>query len=224
MNSAKAALHYHGECIPCRYLRRPGGCQRGDECKFCHLCTETLGWQGTIRRPAITHLGLGGSRQGCSSGCLLLLLFHVYWTNQRTTICADKGKGQFVGFPYRSSLRGLVGSGGREPQDLGDRDLKHRVASSRRPPVWFGGRASVCLGGVWLTTPPVTGHQIGRKGEPKREDGRWKTKGSTFRSPFWSCLRPVHWGDHLDDLKARSLWDTTCLQWDSPGNEDHRRS
>ena len=36
----RAELHFRGECIPCRYLRRPNGCARGDACRFCHLCTD----------------------------------------------------------------------------------------------------------------------------------------------------------------------------------------
>ena len=54
----KAALHIRGDCIPCRYLRRPGGCERGDECRFCHLCTETLGLQFQTRLMGLKYINL----------------------------------------------------------------------------------------------------------------------------------------------------------------------
>mmetsp|Transcript_43083 Transcript_43083/g.109499 ORF Transcript_43083/g.109499 Transcript_43083/m.109499 type:complete len:512 (-) Transcript_43083:565-2100(-) len=33
-------LHGTGECRPCAWLYKPGGCQNGAECRHCHLCPE----------------------------------------------------------------------------------------------------------------------------------------------------------------------------------------
>eukprot|EP00440_Ansanella_granifera_P056358 gb/GFBE01061079.1/.p1 GENE.gb/GFBE01061079.1/~~gb/GFBE01061079.1/.p1 ORF type:complete len:198 (+),score=34.92 gb/GFBE01061079.1/:1-594(+) len=45
----KLAAHEAGTCKPCAYFRtKVDGCQRGDDCTFCHLCT----WE-TVRQQHI---------------------------------------------------------------------------------------------------------------------------------------------------------------------------
>eukprot|EP00435_Cladocopium_sp_Y103_P025811 s1152_g6.t1 len=36
--SVGSALHSMGECKPCAWFWRPGGCTRGESCQHCHLC------------------------------------------------------------------------------------------------------------------------------------------------------------------------------------------
>lgn len=43
--SVGAALHGTGECKPCAWFWKPGGCEHGVSCGFCHACPE-----GEIRR------------------------------------------------------------------------------------------------------------------------------------------------------------------------------
>lgn len=31
-------LHGKGECSPCSYFHRPNGCEKGNDCTFCHIC------------------------------------------------------------------------------------------------------------------------------------------------------------------------------------------
>merc|ERR1711879_649138 len=38
--SVGSALHSSGECEPCAWFWRPGGCEHGCLCKRCHLCPE----------------------------------------------------------------------------------------------------------------------------------------------------------------------------------------
>ena len=38
--SVGANLHDAGQCRPCAWSWRPGGCSHGASCKFCHLCGE----------------------------------------------------------------------------------------------------------------------------------------------------------------------------------------
>jgi len=40
MGSVGAVLHNIGECEPCAWYWRPGGCKNGASCLFCHLCAE----------------------------------------------------------------------------------------------------------------------------------------------------------------------------------------
>eukprot|EP00438_Fugacium_kawagutii_P002344 Skav219221 [mRNA] locus=scaffold1015:106809:107483:+ [translate_table: standard] len=36
--SVGAARHAQGDCKPCAWFWRPGGCTRGEACRHCHLC------------------------------------------------------------------------------------------------------------------------------------------------------------------------------------------
>ncbi|CAL1130551.1 unnamed protein product [Cladocopium goreaui] len=36
--SVGSALHSQGDCKPCAWFWRPGGCTRGESCQHCHLC------------------------------------------------------------------------------------------------------------------------------------------------------------------------------------------
>lgn len=36
--SVGSALHVQGDCKPCAWFWRPGGCTRGEACQHCHLC------------------------------------------------------------------------------------------------------------------------------------------------------------------------------------------
>lgn len=36
--SVGAAQHAQGDCKPCAWFWRPGGCTRGEACQHCHLC------------------------------------------------------------------------------------------------------------------------------------------------------------------------------------------
>lgn len=36
--SVGTALHAQGDCKPCAWFWRPGGCTRGETCHHCHLC------------------------------------------------------------------------------------------------------------------------------------------------------------------------------------------
>lgn len=39
--AADMTLHQLGQCRPCAYFRmKADGCQKGDACEFCHLCTS----------------------------------------------------------------------------------------------------------------------------------------------------------------------------------------
>ena len=38
--SAGSARHFAGECQPCAWFYKPGGCQNDAECLHCHLCPE----------------------------------------------------------------------------------------------------------------------------------------------------------------------------------------
>jgi len=40
MPSVGSALHGTGECRPCSWFHRPGGCQNGADCRHCHLCPD----------------------------------------------------------------------------------------------------------------------------------------------------------------------------------------
>jgi len=40
MGSVGALLHNTGECEPCAWNWKPGGCKNGASCLFCHLCAE----------------------------------------------------------------------------------------------------------------------------------------------------------------------------------------
>eukprot|EP00928_Gymnodinium_smaydae_P073246 TRINITY_DN5648_c0_g1_i1.p1 TRINITY_DN5648_c0_g1~~TRINITY_DN5648_c0_g1_i1.p1 ORF type:complete len:194 (+),score=19.32 TRINITY_DN5648_c0_g1_i1:106-687(+) len=38
--SVGALLHAHGRCLPCRFQRQAGGCQKGAKCLYCHHCAH----------------------------------------------------------------------------------------------------------------------------------------------------------------------------------------
>lgn len=38
--SAGASLHERGLCKPCGWNRKPGGCSKGVDCEFCHVCDD----------------------------------------------------------------------------------------------------------------------------------------------------------------------------------------
>jgi hypothetical protein len=39
---AMEEAHIRGDCRPCAYfLTKTDGCRRGDECSYCHLCTDS---------------------------------------------------------------------------------------------------------------------------------------------------------------------------------------
>jgi len=56
--SVGSALHGTGECKPCSWFYKPGGCQNGSECGHCHLCPEgellrrKKEKKGLIRKPS----------------------------------------------------------------------------------------------------------------------------------------------------------------------------
>eukprot|EP00928_Gymnodinium_smaydae_P018874 TRINITY_DN17194_c0_g2_i1.p1 TRINITY_DN17194_c0_g2~~TRINITY_DN17194_c0_g2_i1.p1 ORF type:complete len:267 (+),score=26.11 TRINITY_DN17194_c0_g2_i1:35-835(+) len=43
--SLGATYHDAGQCLPCGFAWRPGGCTKGEGCPFCHMCE-----QGTIQQ------------------------------------------------------------------------------------------------------------------------------------------------------------------------------
>lgn len=36
-----STLHRTGDCRPCGWFWKPGGCQYGENCSYCHLCSQT---------------------------------------------------------------------------------------------------------------------------------------------------------------------------------------
>jgi hypothetical protein len=52
--SVGAAGHYEGTCKPCAWNWKEGGCAKGSDCDFCHLCEE--GAVKQRRRQKIAHL------------------------------------------------------------------------------------------------------------------------------------------------------------------------
>jgi hypothetical protein len=53
---AMEEAHVKGECRPCAYfLYKVDGCRRGEQCSFCHLCSE--GERKKRRKARLRHLG-----------------------------------------------------------------------------------------------------------------------------------------------------------------------
>merc|ERR1711879_629429 len=76
----KELAHHLGRCTPCSYhVFKPDGCRRGNNCKFCHLCTwveikrrkkETAAFHKALRRgklPSSVITGQGPRPTFCKS-------------------------------------------------------------------------------------------------------------------------------------------------------------
>lgn len=63
--------HSTGLCRPCAWFWKPGGCQRGEGCRYCHICPE-----GMLKKRRRAKLALARPQGQGSSQPMALMAFH----------------------------------------------------------------------------------------------------------------------------------------------------
>lgn len=70
LQSEDPVAHAAGLCTPCSFFRKPGGCQKGVLCTFCHLCSvnDYRNYRNKRRAAARASRGEGRTKAEASAG------------------------------------------------------------------------------------------------------------------------------------------------------------